>query len=128
MVNDYLVQWRTANHDSVATQMTHYKTNSFAIHNQARHVTNRTYRLLNVKRALRIRLGNYLDFLSTVSVPANAIMEYYDQRSKPRRGRLLIQLFGTAILNVWGGAYGKTTLHLGFADQRFQMNFVPPFP
>jgi hypothetical protein len=50
MINDYLVKWRTANHDNVATQLTHYKTNSFAIQNQASHVTNRTYRLLTVKR------------------------------------------------------------------------------
>jgi hypothetical protein len=39
MINDYLVQWSTANHDNVATQLTHYKTNSFAIQNQASHVT-----------------------------------------------------------------------------------------
>jgi len=39
VVNDYLVQRRTANHDSVATQLTHYKTNSFAIQNQASHIT-----------------------------------------------------------------------------------------
>src|SRR4029077_15824279 len=51
MINDYLVQWRTANHDNVATQVTHYKTNSFAIQNQASHVTNRTYRLLSVNHA-----------------------------------------------------------------------------
>jgi hypothetical protein len=39
MINDYLVQWSTANHDNVATQLTHYKTNSFAIQNQASHFT-----------------------------------------------------------------------------------------
>ena len=50
MINDYLIRWRTANHDNVATQPTHDKTNSFAIQNQASHVTNRTYRLLTVKR------------------------------------------------------------------------------
>jgi len=39
MINDYLVRWSTANHDNVATQITHYKTNSFTIQNQASHVT-----------------------------------------------------------------------------------------
>jgi len=38
MINDYLVRWSTANHDNVATQLMHYKTNSFAIQNQASHV------------------------------------------------------------------------------------------
>ena len=27
MINDYLVRWSTANHDNVATQLTHYKPN-----------------------------------------------------------------------------------------------------
>jgi len=42
MINDYLVRWSMANHHNVATQLTHYKTHSFAIQNQARHgnVTN----------------------------------------------------------------------------------------
>jgi hypothetical protein len=39
MINDYLVRWSTANHDNVATtQVTHYKSHSFAIQNQASHV------------------------------------------------------------------------------------------
>jgi len=38
MINDYLVRWSTANHDNVATQLMHYKTNSFTIQNQASHV------------------------------------------------------------------------------------------
>jgi len=38
MINDYLIRWSTANHDNVATQLTHYKTHSFAIQNQASHV------------------------------------------------------------------------------------------
>jgi hypothetical protein len=29
----------TANHDNVASQLTHYKTNSFAIQNQVSHLT-----------------------------------------------------------------------------------------
>ena len=37
MINDYVIRWSTANHDNVATQLTHYKTNSFAIQNQASH-------------------------------------------------------------------------------------------
>jgi hypothetical protein len=39
MINDYVIRWSTANHDNVATQLTHYKTNSFAIQNQASHLT-----------------------------------------------------------------------------------------
>jgi hypothetical protein len=38
MINDYLVRWSTANPNNVTTQLTHYKTNSFAIQNQASHV------------------------------------------------------------------------------------------
>src|SRR4030095_10986811 len=51
MINDYLVRSRTSNPDNVPTKLTHYKTSSFAIQNQASHVINRTYRLLNVKWA-----------------------------------------------------------------------------
>jgi hypothetical protein len=39
MINDYLVRSSTANHDNVANQLTHYKTNSFAIQNQASHLS-----------------------------------------------------------------------------------------
>jgi hypothetical protein len=39
MIKDYLVRWSAANHHNVATQLTHYKTDSFAIQNQASHVT-----------------------------------------------------------------------------------------
>jgi len=39
MINDYLVQWSTANRDNVANQLMRYKTNSFAIQNQASHLT-----------------------------------------------------------------------------------------
>jgi hypothetical protein len=39
MINDYLVRWSTANHDNVANQFMGYKTNSFAVKNQASHLT-----------------------------------------------------------------------------------------
>jgi len=38
MIDDYLVRWSTANHDNVANQFMCYKTNSFAIQNQASHL------------------------------------------------------------------------------------------
>jgi hypothetical protein len=39
MINDYLVRCGTANHDNVATELAHHKTNAFAIQNQASHLT-----------------------------------------------------------------------------------------
>jgi hypothetical protein len=39
MINDYVVQWSTANHDNVANQLMRYEINSVAIQNQASHLT-----------------------------------------------------------------------------------------
>jgi hypothetical protein len=87
MINDYLVQWRTANHDNVATQLTHYKTNSFAIQNQASHVTKRTYRLLNVKRAPQSGLSLRLN----LRCGANRGFEFHERR------HLLIRVHNEAL-------------------------------
>ena len=39
MINDYVVQWSTANRDNVAAQLMRSEINSFAIQNQASHLT-----------------------------------------------------------------------------------------
>jgi hypothetical protein len=39
MINDYVVQWSTANHDNVASQLMRHETNSFAIQSQPSHIT-----------------------------------------------------------------------------------------
>jgi hypothetical protein len=38
IINDYLVRSSTANRNNVASQLTHYETDSFAIQNQASHL------------------------------------------------------------------------------------------
>jgi len=39
MINDYVVQWSTANHDNVANQLMRYEINSGAIQKQASQLT-----------------------------------------------------------------------------------------
>jgi hypothetical protein len=39
MINDYVVQRSTANHNNVATQLMRHVTNSFAIQNELSHFT-----------------------------------------------------------------------------------------
>ncbi len=39
MINDYVVYWSTANPDNVAAQLMRFDINSFAIQNQASHLT-----------------------------------------------------------------------------------------
>src|SRR5205823_14450429 len=68
MINQYLVQWSTANRDKVVNQVARYKINSFPIQNQANHITANLAKTFVFNRCCpRLRKRFYNDYNSSSS-------------------------------------------------------------